>query len=154
MPPPSTTARTPRTTLTTLQRQTCNCGDTGTFTSRFLRAYQVLQVKVVRQYVSCRLCRVPSDRRLAIRLYNVRTQRVLKGSFMGPIFNMQAFEKPAVCGVKLVNGNSYMINFDHPNLISSASHWSPGIPVINSCQGHWNWASLSASQKAFLTSRS
>lgn len=130
----------------------CRC-PASNFESRFRSSYNVVRAFVLSQWESCHLCPTQRQRKNVIRVYALYTYKTFKGPYPGNIFYAQAFENVDYCGVKLNTGQTYMLNMDDPKSISSASHWTKGWYLLDACQLHYNWNSLSIRQQQFLYAR-
>lgn len=139
---------------TILVGEGCRCPPTSRdFKRQFVKAHVVVRAYVLSQFTSCHLCPKPSDRRNAIRVYALYTHKQFKGPRAGSVFYAQAFDNIKFCGVRLLTGQTYMLNLADPKKISKASHWTPGWFVLQACQSHYAWATLNGKQQAFLYSR-
>lgn len=132
----------------------CRCPtSSANFNQQYYKAYKVVRAYVLSNYISCDLCESIGSRKNAVRVYQLYTSKVFKGSSPGTVFYAQAFENTNFCGVRLREGDTYMLNLADPKRISAASHWKKGRYVLDACQSHYNWKSLSRRQQQFLYSR-
>lgn len=140
----------------------CRCAvPHASFEARYRASFIVVRAKVIRWTEHASLSRrravvgyrpVPQ---FVIRHYVLEATALYKGAWptRRSYFQAQGFVHADVCGLSLEVGRQYLFNMDDPATKSPASVWSPGIFVIDRCQRHYGWRSLSKHQLFFLFHR-
>lgn len=137
----------------------CKCrtsSSTRSIESRYRSAFIVVRAKVLRWTESKQFTRNGAIPQFLVRNYILKATGLYKGSrpSSGTIFQAQGFTHGDSCGLKLEVGRQYLFNMDNPKQRSHSNIWRKGIFVINRCQNHYGWRSLSKEQLRFFLLRS
>lgn len=130
----------------------CLCFGNRTFEQRFERAYTVVKAQVIREWTSCKYCRIWNDDQYKIHVYVIQILYQMKGPKMSEYSRIQGFSFWDLCGRRLRNAEYYLLMLPDPGRTSPGSFWlnSKKWPQVSQCEID-RFSDLTIKQVEFIT---
>lgn len=145
--------------LQPLQHQTvgrCKCLRHPTIKKRYDEAFQVVRVRVIREWTNGQFTRGGRLPQFTILEYKLQITAIFKGRGLpkNSFILAQTFQDPNLCGLRLRLGELYLLNLDDPSRRSAASFWKKNWYELYQCQYNYQWTKIDAKDIRFLIARS